>query len=94
VVIAATLMTAGAVAVSGVVGWVGLVVPHLARLVVGPSFARLLPMAAILGAMFLLLVDTAARSLTTVELPLGVLTALLGTPIFLLLLSRSSRGWK
>jgi iron complex transport system permease protein len=93
VVIAATLMTAAAVAVSGVVGWVGLVVPHIARLLVGPSFVRLLPMTAILGAIFLLVVDTAARSLGSVELPLGVLTALIGTPVFLLLLARSARGW-
>jgi iron complex transport system permease protein len=93
VVLAATLMTAAAVAVSGIVGWVGLVVPHIARLAVGPAFARLLPMAALLGAAFLLLVDTAARTLGTVELPLGVLTAVIGTPVFLLLLARSGRGW-
>jgi iron complex transport system permease protein len=93
VVAAATLMTAAAVSVSGIVGWVGLVVPHIARLVVGPSFARLLPMAAIFGAAYLLLVDTVARTLGTIELPLGVLTAVIGTPVFLVLLSRGRRGW-
>ncbi len=93
VIAAATLMTAAAVAVSGIVGWVGLVVPHIARLIVGPAFARLLPMAALLGAAFLLLVDTAARTLGTIELPLGVLTAVIGTPVFLLLLARGGRGW-
>ncbi len=93
VVAAATLMTAAAVAVSGIVGWVGLVVPHIARLIVGPSFARLLPMAAILGAAYLLLVDTVARTLGTIELPLGVLTAAIGTPVFLVLLARGRRGW-
>ncbi len=93
VVAAATLMTAAAVAVSGIVGWVGLVVPHIARLVVGPAFARLLPMAALLGAAFLLLVDTAARTLGAIELPLGVLTAVIGTPVFLVLLARGGRSW-
>jgi len=93
VVAAATLMTAAAVSVSGIVGWVGLVVPHIARLIVGPSFARLLPTAAILGAGYLLLVDTVARTLGTIELPLGVLTAVIGTPVFLLLLARGRRGW-
>ena len=93
IIAAATLMTAAAVAVSGIVGWVGLVVPHIARLIVGPAFARLLPMAAILGAAYLLLVDTAARTLGAIELPLGVLTAVIGTPVFLLLLARGGRGW-
>jgi iron complex transport system permease protein len=92
IVIAATLMTSAAVAVSGIVGWVGLLVPHLARLVVGPAFARLLPMTAILGAAYLLAVDTAARSIGTIEIPLGVLTAVIGTPVFLLLLARGRRG--
>jgi iron complex transport system permease protein len=93
IVAAATLMTAAAVSVSGIVGWVGLVVPHIARLIVGPSFARLLPTAALLGAVYLLLVDTVARTLGTIELPLGVLTAVIGTPVFLVLLARGSRGW-
>jgi iron complex transport system permease protein len=93
IVAAATLMTAAAVSVSGIVGWVGLVVPHIARLIVGPSFARLLPMAAILGAAYLLLVDTVARTLGTIELPLGVLTAVIGTPVFLVLLARGRSGW-
>ncbi len=92
VIIAATLMTSAAVAVSGIVGWVGLLVPHLARLVVGPAFARLLPMTVILGAAYLLAVDTAARVIGAVEIPLGVLTAVIGTPVFLLLLARGRRG--
>jgi iron complex transport system permease protein len=85
-------MTSAAVAVSGIVGWVGLLVPHLARLVVGPAFARLLPMTVILGAAYLLAVDTAARVIGAVEIPLGVLTAVIGTPVFLLLLARGRRG--
>jgi iron complex transport system permease protein len=87
-------MTAAAVAVSGIVGWVGLVVPHLARLLVGPSFGRLLVTAALLGAAFLLVVDTLARTLGPTEIPLGVLTATLGAPIFVWLLATSRRQWQ
>ena len=90
----ATLMTAAVVSVSGIVGWVGLLIPHLARFLVGPSFGRLLPTAAILGAAFLLLVDMAARSLGRLEIPLGVLTAIIGTPVFIWVLARSRRGWQ
>lgn len=92
VVVGATLMTAASVSVSGIVGWVGLLVPHLARLIVGPAFARLLPMTLIIGAGFLLLVDTVARTIGTVEMPLGVLTSVLGTPVFIWLLARGRRG--
>src|SRR5215831_515613 len=91
VIAAATLMTSSAVAASGIIGWVGLVVPHLARLVVGPAFVRLLPVSVLFGAGFLLTVDTVARTIGTVELPLGVLTAALGTPVFLWLLAFSRR---
>jgi len=66
-------------------------VPHMARLIVGPSFPRLLPLAAILGAVFMLLIDTAARTLTVVELPPGILTAVVGTPAFIALLARARR---
>jgi iron complex transport system permease protein len=91
VIAAATLMTSTAVAASGIIGWVGLVVPHLARLVVGPAFTRLLPVAVLFGAGYLLAVDTVARTIGTVELPLGVLTAAFGTPVFLWLLAFSRR---
>lgn len=93
-VICATLMTAAVVSVSGIVGWVGLLIPHLARFLVGPSFGRLLPASALLGAAFLLLVDTAARSLGPLEIPLGVLTAIIGTLVFIWVLARSRRGWQ
>lgn len=93
VIAAATLITASVVAIAGVVGWVGLVIPHIARMLVGPSFATLLPVAAILGAGYLLLVDTLCRTLGTVEIPLGILTAVLGAPFFLWLLARGRRGW-
>lgn len=90
---AATLVTAAAVAVSGIVGWVGLVVPHLARFLVGPDFARLLPVAALLGAGYLLIIDTLCRTLAPVEIPLGILTAVIGTPFFIWLLASARRSW-
>lgn len=92
-VCAATLMTAASVAVSGIIGWIGLLVPHAARMLVGPQFARLLPMSMLLGACYLLGVDTLARSLVEIEIPPGVLTALLGAPFFIWLLAVSRRNW-
>jgi iron complex transport system permease protein len=93
VVAAATLMTASAVAISGIIGWVGLLIPHAARLLVGPDFGRLLPLAMLLGAGFLLAVDTLCRTIATIEVPPGVLTALIGTPFFLWLFALSRRPW-
>lgn len=93
VVVAATLMTASAVAVSGIIGWVGLLIPHAARLLVGPDVGRLLPLAMLLGAAFLLAVDTVARTVAPIEVPPGVLTALIGTPFFLWLFAVSRRAW-
>lgn len=89
----ATLITSSVVAVAGVIGWVGLVIPHVARMLVGPAFSRLLPASTVLGAAYLLLVDTLARSLSTNEIPLGILTAVVGAPFFLWLLARGRRGW-
>ena len=93
VVGAATLMTASVVAISGVIGWVGLVIPHIARMAVGPSFDRLLPTAMLMGASYLLLVDTLARTMARIEMPIGILTAILGAPFFLWLLMRGREGW-
>jgi len=93
VIAAATLMTASAVALSGIIGWIGLLVPHAARLLVGPDFGRLLPLAILIGAAFMLGVDTLCRTLAPVEIPPGVLTALLGTPAFLWLFASSRRRW-
>ena len=94
VVAAATLMTAAAVSVSGIIGWIGLLIPHFARLLVGPDFARLLPATVILGAGYLLGVDTLARTISTIEVPLGVLTAFIGTPFFIWVLAVSHKGWR
>jgi iron complex transport system permease protein len=93
IIAAATLVTSASVAAAGVVGWVGLVVPHLARTLVGPDFARLVPAAAILGGGFLLVIDTVARTAAPVEIPLGILTAFIGTPFFIWLLASVNRTW-
>ncbi|MCG2622874.1 iron ABC transporter permease [Arthrobacter sp. I2-34] len=88
------LIVAGAVAVSGAVAWVGLVIPHLARMWVGPDHRVLLPVSFLLGGAYLIAVDTVARTLTAGEIPLGVLTALIGAPVFFLLLRRNrDRIW-
>ena len=93
VILGATLVTAAAVAISGVIGLVGLIVPHLARMLVGPDHRRLLPASALLGGAFLLAVDDLARSLFAVEVPLGILTSIVGAPFFLWLLRRGPRRW-
>lgn len=89
--IAVAAVVAGAVAVSGVIGWVGLVVPHLARLWVGPDHRVLIPVTLLLGGIYLTIIDTVTRNLGAAELPLGVITALVGAPVFLGLLHRSRR---
>lgn len=94
VIICCTLMTAAAVSISGMIGWVGLVIPHLARMIVGPNYRVLLPASILLGGAYLLLVDDLARLLASMEIPLGILTALIGVPFFLYLLLNSKWGWK
>lgn len=86
------LIVSAQVAVSGVIGWVGLVVPHLSRMMVGPDHRPLLPASALAGALYMLLIDNIARTATDSEIPLGILTALLGAPIFALVFFRSQRG--
>ena len=93
VIAAATLMTASVVAVAGVIGWIGLVIPHLARMLVGPDFNRLLPASLLIGGGYMLLIDTLARTIAAIEIPLGVLTAIIGAPFFLWLLARGEDGW-
>lgn len=92
-IVAATLMTAAVVSFAGVVGWVGLVVPHFARMLAGPGFLRLLPTAILIGAGFMLIVDTLARTIAVTEVPLGILTSVIGAPIFVLLLARGRSVW-
>lgn len=92
-ILAATLMTAACVSVSGIVGWVGLLIPHIVRMIVGPSFPAVLPLSALIGGGFLLGVDNLARGPGTSEIPLGILTALIGAPFFALVLARTRRLW-
>lgn len=91
-IVAATVMTATCVSISGIVGWVGLLIPHIVRMLVGPGFARVLPLSALLGAGFVLAVDGLARSAGG-EIPLGILTALIGAPLFALVLVRMRQTW-
>jgi iron complex transport system permease protein len=88
VIICATLVTAASVSVSGMIGWVGLVIPHLARKLVGNNFNQLLPATMLFGATFLLVVDDVSRNLLTTEIPLGILTAFIGAPFFIYLITR------
>lgn len=91
VIVCATLVTASAVALAGVIGWVGLVIPHAARLLVGASFARVMPLSLVLGAAFMLAVDTLCRTAAATEIPPGVATAFVGTPVFIALLALTFR---
>ena len=91
VMVAATLVTASSVAVSGMIGWVGLVIPHLCRMLVGCDYRKLLPASMVMGAGFLLLVDDVARVATTMEIPIGILTAFVGAPFFLYLITKGRR---
>ena len=86
VVLCATLMTAGSVAISGMIGWVGLVIPHFGRMIFGQDYRKLLPASSLLGAVFLMVVDDLARTITTSEVPLGILTSFVGAPVFLYLI--------
>lgn len=93
IIFCCTLLTASAVSISGIIGWVGLVVPHAARMIVGPDHRRLLPASISLGATFLLLVDDVCRTATSIEIPLGILTAIIGAPVFIYLLQKGYEGW-
>jgi iron complex transport system permease protein len=93
IIICATLMTSAAVSISGVIGWVGLVVPHISRMIVGPNYSRLLPMSMVIGASFMLLVDDLSRTIASIEIPLGILTSLVGAPLFAYLIKKGRTGW-
>lgn len=93
VIIGATLCTAAAVAVAGIVGWVGLIIPHIARMFVGANNAKVLPVSIALGGAYLLIIDTLARSLTATEIPLSILTAIVGAPFFAVLLRKTGGSW-
>lgn len=93
IIVCATLITSAAVSISGVIGWVGLVVPHISRMIVGPNYSRLLSMSMAIGASFLLLVDDLARTAAATEIPLGILTSLVGAPLFAYFIKKGRMGW-
>ncbi len=92
-IICSTLITSAAVAVSGMIGWVGLVIPHIARMLVGPNHKVLIPVSLLLGSIYLLLIDNICRCAFAVEIPIGILTSVIGAPFFIYLLVRGKKGW-
>ena len=91
IIIAATIVTAASVSVTGMIGWVGLVIPHLSRMLIGSDYRKLMPASMLMGACFLLLVDDVSRLATTAEIPIGILTAFIGAPFFLYLITREGK---
>ena len=85
-IVCATLLTTASVAVSGVIGWVGLIIPHVSRMLVGPNYKKLMPVSLIIGATFLILVDDVTRCAFSSEIPLGIITSIIGAPFFILLM--------
>lgn len=90
---ACTIVTAAGVSVSGIIGWVGLVIPHVGRMIVGPDNRVLMPVSLALGAIYLTVIDNLARSVMAAEIPLGILTAIVGAPFFAVMLRRTRGGW-
>lgn len=88
-----TLLTSAAVSISGVIGWIGLVIPHMTRMIVGPDNRILIPASLSFGASFLLLIDNISRAVISIEIPIGILTAIIGVPIFLYLLKKGYSEW-
>ncbi len=93
VVVLSTVITAAAVSISGMISWVGLIVPHIARMIVGTDYKRLMPASILLGASFMLVLDNISRAMLSTEIPLGILTSLVGTPLFLYLMVKGKRSW-
>lgn len=93
VIFASTLIVACSVAVAGIVGWVGLVIPHLARSIVGPNYKVLLPTSMFIGAGYLLIVDDLCRLMVSTEIPIGILTAIIGVPFFIFIFRHNIKGW-
>lgn len=93
VIVCATIMTASSVSMVGNIGWVGLTLPHITRLLVGPNYKVLLPTSMLSGALFLVVVDDLARTLTAADMPIGIFTAIIGAPLFIYLMFKGKRGW-
>jgi len=92
-IIVTTLVCSVTVALGGMIGWVGLMIPHIARMLVGPDNCRLIPTAALIGGIYLLIVDDICRLAFASEIPIGIMTSLMGVPFFILVLSRSESRW-
>lgn len=90
-IVCATLLTASAVSIAGIIGWIGLIVPHITRMIVGANFRYQLPASLAIGAIMLLITDTLARTIAAIELPLGILTSAVGAPFFLAILLQTRR---
>lgn len=93
VILCATMISAAAVSIGGIIGWIGLVIPHIGRILAGPDNKTLLPVTVLVGASYLVAVDTIARTAMEMEIPIGILTALVGAPIFAYLLRKNRSGW-
>jgi iron complex transport system permease protein len=93
VIFCVTLLTASAVCISGIIGWVGLVIPHIGRMLFGPDHKILIPVSMVIGAMYLLAIDDIARTISSSEIPLGILTAVIGAPFFGYLIRKTRGGW-
>ncbi|MBN2075388.1 MAG: iron ABC transporter permease [Dehalococcoidales bacterium] len=93
IVICSTLLTASSIAMCGMIGWVGLVIPHITRFLVGPNFKVLLPTSMVLGALFMIIVDDLARTVISGEIPVGVITSIVGAPLFIYLMFKGRRTW-
>lgn len=93
IVAASTLMISSSVAVTGLIGWVGLIIPHFSRMLVGSNYKYLIPTSILTGSGFLILVDSLARNLAATEIPIGILTSIIGAPFFLYLMMNVKKGW-
>lgn len=93
VIISASVISAVCVSICGIIGWVGIVVPHMARMITGPDFRRLLPVSFSMGACYLCIIDDICRALTTAEIPIGVVTGIIGVPLFLYFIYRKKVSW-
>lgn len=93
IIFSATLITAASVAAAGIIGWVGLIIPHIARMIVGNNNQFVIPVSISIGASYLLLIDNLARSISATEIPLSILTAIIGAPFFAFLLHKTKGGW-
>jgi len=89
----ATLMSALTVVIAGMIGWVGLIIPHITRMLVGPDNKILVAASALIGAIYLIAVDNLSRMLFVVEIPIGIVTSLVGIPFFVIILRKAQKGW-